>query len=95
MSQIGLPFAWPESDNESAFFVDESNAGVVKHLEHWSLWPVRSTLLTGPRKSGRSTLGRLFVRVSGGTVIDDATLAEEETLFHAWNAAQSSQNRSL
>ncbi len=88
MSQIALPFEWPESGDEQAFIVDSCNSEAVRHLEHWSLWPVRISLLTGPRKSGRSTLGRMFARKSGGTLIDDADLAEEEALFHAWNAAQ-------
>ena len=91
MSQIALPLDWPESADDSAFIVDSSNSEAVKHLEHWSLWPVQTSLLTGPRKSGRSSLGRLFASKSGGDVIDDADLAEEEMLFHAWNAAQASQ----
>jgi len=91
MSQIALPLDWPESTDDSAFIVDSSNGEAVKHLEHWSLWPVRISLLTGPRKSGRSSLGRLFASKSGGDVIDDADLSEEEALFHAWNAAQARQ----
>lgn len=91
MSQIALPLDWPESADGSAFIVDSSNSDAVKHLEHWSLWPVRTSLLTGPRKSGRSSLGRLFASKCGGEVIDDADLSEEEALFHAWNAAQASQ----
>lgn len=90
MNQIALPLDWPETD-DTAFIVDASNSDAVKHLEHWSLWPVRLTLLTGPRKSGRSTLGRLFSQKCGGKVVDDADLSEEDALFHAWNAAQSSQ----
>ncbi|WP_299328003.1 chromosomal replication initiator DnaA [Parasphingopyxis sp.] len=88
MSQIALPLDWPESGRDDAFIVDESNTEAVKHLDNWSLWPVQTSLLTGPRKSGRSTLGRIFARKSGGSVIDDADLSEEEALFHAWNAAQ-------
>src|SRR3546814_7215275 len=38
--------------------------------------------------AGRSTLGRLFVRKTGGRVVDDARQADEEALFHAWNDAQ-------
>lgn len=88
MRQIALPLDWPDERDEDAFIVDESNREAVRHLEHWSLWPVRVSLLTGPRKSGRSTLGRLFARKSGGRLIDDADLGDEEGLFHAWNEAQ-------
>lgn len=86
--QIGLPLDWPESEDDTAFILGDSNRSAVRHLDHWALWPVAITLLTGPRKSGRSTLGRIFARKSGGRLIDDADLAEEEALFHAWNAAQ-------
>jgi chromosomal replication initiation ATPase DnaA len=47
-----------------------------------------ATLLTGPRKSGRSLLGRIIVRKTGGRLFDNAEEHEEETLFHAWNEAQ-------
>src|SRR3546814_788169 len=57
-------------------------------LPIWGIWPVRTTILTGPPRSGRSTLGRLFVRKTGGRVVDDARQADEEALLHAWNDAQ-------
>lgn len=91
MNQIALPLDWPDGDRDARFIVDESNADAVRHLDHWTLWPVHVSLLTGPRKSGRSTLGRIFAAKSGGAVIDDADLSDEEALFHAWNAAQASQ----
>ena len=47
-----------------------------------------ATLLTGPRKSGRSLLGRIFVRKTSGRLFDDAEDHDEEALFHAWNHAQ-------
>ena len=47
-----------------------------------------ATLVTGPRKSGRSLLGRIFVRKTGGRLFDDAEEHDEEALFHAWNDAQ-------
>jgi chromosomal replication initiation ATPase DnaA len=57
-------------------------------LKRWSVWPVMATLLTGPRKSGRSLLGRIFVRKTGGRLFDDAERHDEEAIFHAWNEAQ-------
>ncbi len=95
MNQIALPLDWPDDGDDSAFIIDDSNVEAVRHLEHWSLWPVRISLLTGPRKSGKSTLGRLFARKSGGRVIDDADLSDEEPLFHAWNRAQSEKRALL
>jgi len=88
MSQFALPFAWPAVEDERDFCRGEANAAALRHLEHRALWPVMATLLTGPRKSGRSLLGRIFVAKAGATLIDDAERRPEEELFHAWNRAQ-------
>lgn len=90
MSQIALPLGWPADERQEDFIVSESNARAVRHLGHWGTWPVMATILTGPRKSGRSLLGRLFARKSGGRLVDDADRRPEDELFHAWNAAQES-----
>jgi hypothetical protein len=90
MNQMALPLGWPADERQEDFIVSESNARAVRHLEHWGTWPVMATILTGPRKSGRSLLGRLFAGKSGGRLIDDADLRTEEDIFHAWNAAQES-----
>jgi hypothetical protein len=87
MNQIALPLDWPEGERDDEFILSDANVAVARHLEHWSLWPVPVTILTGPRKSGRSLVGRLFARKTGGRLLDDAWRADEETLFHAWNAA--------
>ncbi len=90
MSQIALPLDWPEDERDDEFILSDANAAVARHLEHWALWPVPATILTGPRKSGRSLVGRLFARKTGGRLFDDAWAADEEALFHAWNAAMAS-----
>ena len=89
MSQIGLPLLWPAEAAIDDFLLSPTNAAAVRHLEHRALWPVMATVLSGPRKSGRSLLGRIFVAQSGGRLIDDADRRPEEELFHAWNRAQS------
>jgi chromosomal replication initiation ATPase DnaA len=88
VSQIALPLDWPIADGEDDFLISESNRAAFEHLKRWSVWPVMATVLTGPRKSGRSMLGRIFVRKTGGRLFDDAQQHDEETLFHAWNEAQ-------
>lgn len=88
MSQIALPLAWPADASADEFLIGESNAAAVRALERWGSWPVMATLLTGPRKSGRSLLARVFAAKSGGQIIDDAERVAETQLFHAWNAAQ-------
>ncbi|QHL91516.1 chromosomal replication initiator DnaA [Sphingomonas changnyeongensis] len=88
MSQMALPLGWPAEERQEDFIVAEVNAQAVRHLDHWGTWPVMATILVGPRKSGRSLLGRLFARSSGGRLFDDAERRPEDELFHAWNAAQ-------
>jgi hypothetical protein len=88
---MALPLGWPADEQREDFIVADSNAAAVRHLDHWGIWPVMATILSGPRKSGRSLLGRLFARRSGGRLIDDADRRPEEELFHAWNEAQASR----
>ena len=88
MSQIALPLVWPADPRDDEFLVTPSNAQAVHALDHWATWPVMTSLLVGPRKSGRSLLGRIFAAKSGGAIIDDASNRSEEDLFHAWNRAQ-------
>lgn len=88
MNQIALPLNWPVADGDADFLLSDCNRAAFEHLRRWSLWPVMATVLIGPRKSGRSLLGRIFVRKTGGRLFDDAEAHDEETLFHAWNEAQ-------
>jgi len=83
-----LPFQWPVADRDEDFLVSEANRRAYTHFTRWSLWPVMATLLTGPRKSGRSLLARIFVRKTGGRLFDHVEDHDEEALFHAWNDAQ-------
>lgn len=89
MAQIALPLDWPMADRDEDFLISDANRIAFDHLKRWSLWPVMATLITGPRKSGKSLLGRIFVRKTGGRLFDDAEKHDEESLFHAWNEAQS------
>lgn len=83
MSQISLPFEWQANAGGAQFLVSEANAQAVAHLERWRDWPLSVSVLTGPPRSGRSTLARHFVAMSGGTMIDDAQGQDEHKLFHA------------
>jgi hypothetical protein len=88
--QIALPLDWPQSQGESRLIVSEANRDAFDHFRKWSMWPVKATLLTGPRRSGRSLLARNFVERVGGRLVERADREDEEELFHAWNAAQES-----
>jgi Bacterial dnaA protein len=91
MNQIALPLDWPAEEDSGDFIVTSSNQQAVNHLEGSGSWPVRATLLVGPRKSGRSLLGRIFAAKSGALLIDDAQQKRESDIFHAWNTAQTEQ----
>ena len=86
--QIALPLDWPQTGDERRFILSDANRDAFEHFRHWSMWPVKATVLTGPRRSGRSLLARGFVERVGGRLFDDAERHEEEALFHAWNQAQ-------
>ena len=86
--QIALPLDWPQSDGDARFILSDANREAFNHFGHWSMWPVKATILTGPRRSGRTLLARSFAERVGGRLFDDADRHDEEALFHAWNQAQ-------
>lgn len=88
ISQLALPFDWPADPRDDEFLVGASNERAVRQLERWSTWPVMAVVVTGPRKSGRSLLARIFAAKTGGGLIDDAERQAEPAIFHAWNRAQ-------
>ena len=90
VDQIALPLDWPQSADSDRLLLGAANKAAFDHFRAWSLWPVKATILTGPRRSGRSLLARNFVARVGGRLFDDAERHDEEDLFHAWNAAQDS-----
>lgn len=86
--QIALPLDWPQVGEGQRFILSEANRAAFEHFRNWSLWPVKATILTGPRRSGRSLLARGFIARVGGRLFDQAEAHDEEELFHAWNQAQ-------
>ena len=88
--QIALPLDWPQAGDAERFILGDANREAFEHFRKWSMWPVKATVLTGPRRSGRSLLARNFVERVKGRLFDNAQDHDEETMFHAWNAAQDS-----
>jgi len=80
--------SWATPPARAEVVLGAANAQAARHLERWATWPVMASVLVGPRKSGRSRMGRAFVARTGGELADDAQAWDEERLFHAWNAAQ-------
>lgn len=87
-SQIALPLDWPQGGDHARFIASDANAEALEILERWTGWPVKAVIVTGPRRSGKSLLARLFVEKVGGRLFDKAETRDEEALFHAWNEAQ-------
>lgn len=92
MNQLALPLVLPAVDADTEFLVSTSNERAAQQLKHWATWPVAAAILTGPRKSGRSLLARVFAAQSHGRVIDDAERQPEASIFHAWNEAQATRH---
>ncbi|WP_221794981.1 DnaA ATPase domain-containing protein [Aquisediminimonas sediminicola] len=88
MSQLALPLDWRQWNEPLSFIVGEANRLAVRYLDRPAIWPVRTALLVGPRKSGKSLLGRAFAARTDARLIDNADNVPEEELFHAWNQAQ-------
>ena len=88
--QIALPLDWPQSSGDTRLIVSDANREAFDHFRKWSMWPVKATLLTGPRRSGRTLLARSFIERVGGQLIDCAEQRNEVEVFHAWNEAQDS-----
>jgi hypothetical protein len=88
--QIALPLDWPQSAGDARLILSDANRDAFEHFRKWSLWPVKATILSGPRRSGRSLLARSFVERVGGRLFDGAERADARELFHAWNDAQDS-----
>ncbi len=86
--QIAIQLDWPQSEGDVRFIFSDANREAFEHFRSWSMWPVKATILTGPRRSGRTLLGRSFVERVGGRLFDDAEERDEEEMFHAWNDAQ-------
>ena len=88
--QIALPLDWPQSSGHTRLILSQANREAFEHFRTWSMWPVKATILTGPRRSGRTLLARSFVERVGGRLFDGAERGDEQQLFHAWNDAQDS-----
>jgi len=89
-NQIGLPFDWQAQVRTGSFLVSEANGLALRHVEQWRDWPIPISVLSGPARSGRSSLGHHFAALSGGLLIDDADRACDRHLFHQWNIARDS-----
>lgn len=94
--QLPLPLAWSgQTRNLAAFQIGDSNRQAVDHIQRFADWTSPASVLLGPPRSGRSTLGAMFLAADAGELIDGLASADEEEVFHAWNRAQASGHKLL
>ena len=76
------------------FFVSPANAAAVAMIESWPDWPSRKLLLTGPKGAGKSHLAHVWAGLSGGSVVQAASLAKADipTLARTPVAVENAQN---
>lgn len=87
VSQIALPFEPGDGAINRRIVIGNANLAVIEALRDPEAWPFGTAVLTGPRRSGKSLLGR-WAAGQGIEVIDGADALEEAELFHRWNAIQ-------
>lgn len=88
MAQFALPLTLTEGRDPAAIVVGSGNLATVEALKNPESWPFGTAILSGPSRSGKSTLGRWFASAHSGEVIDRADRLDDAELFHRWNAAQ-------
>ncbi|MCW2390525.1 DnaA ATPase domain-containing protein [Sphingobium sp. B11D3A] len=90
MTQLPLPIGWSRHGGAESLLVHAANTDALALIRDWQRWPSPCTLLVGPSRSGRSLIAEVFLRESGGVLVDDADRADETHLFHLWNEARDS-----
>ena len=90
--QSALPLAPGGSRGNQRIVIGDANAAVIDALQTPENWPFHTAILTGPRRSGKSLIGR-WAASEGVDVIDGADGLDESDLFHRWNAIQKGGSR--
>ena len=86
-AQAALPFEPGGAAQPEVIVIGNANAEVIAALRDPASWPFHTAILTGPRRSGKSLLGR-WAAGAGIHVVDGAEREDETRLFHLWNAGQ-------
>ena len=91
-AQAALPLVYRPRFSRTDFLVSDANRDAVAWLSAPDRWPTPRCLLLGPPASGKSHLAALFADRQAATIIDDADrIADGESLFHTWNAADAAR----
>ncbi len=74
--QLPLEFGHTVSHAEDDFVVGEGNRLAFAHVTAYPSWPSPWTLVTGPAKSGKSHLARIFAERAGATAPEPAEIED-------------------
>lgn len=88
MSQIALPLEIAVPNTGGGYLISDCNVDVHTQLQNSESWPNRTAILVGEKLSGKSAIGKVFVRETGGFLLDDADREDDEPVFHLWNRAK-------
>lgn len=88
--QLPLPLGWSNHSGQQAarLILGDSNRAAVQHILDPARWSSPATILSGPSGSGKTLIGQHFHDAAGGEVVDGLATADAESVFHAWNRAQ-------
>lgn len=86
-SQIALPLVRASTGGTQRIVVGAANVQVIEALQVPESWPFHTAVLTGPRRSGKSLIGR-WAAGRGVEVVDGVDALPEDEIFHRWNAVQ-------
>lgn len=88
MTQIALPLDVRGNAGPVRIVVGNANRAAIEALAVPETWPFRTAVMVGPEGSGKSLLSQWFFDSGAGEAMDDAHLADEADVFHAWNRSQ-------
>ncbi|MEP2989431.1 MAG: ATPase [Parasphingorhabdus sp.] len=88
MSQIALPLEIAVPNQGGGYLVSDCNAHIHTQLQNSKTWPNGTAILIGEKLSGKTAIGRAFIRDTGGLILDDADREDDEPIFHLWNRAK-------
>ncbi len=90
--QTALPLASSGADGARRIVIGNANSAVLDAIQTSQNWPFHTAILTGPRRSGKSLIGR-WAAAEGIEVVDGADGLDEDAVFHSWNAVQEGGSR--
>ena len=87
MKQIALPLDTDFQAGHHSYIVTAVNQAAHDFMEGLEDRTGKVTILTGPPKSGKTSMAHKFQNEAGGDVVENANRMNDDELFHLWNLA--------